>query len=345
MNTKKFAGFIDIHNHGAVGVDVNEADADGLRRISDFLATKGVTAWLPTLVPDSLEVYRRTIDAIDEVMATQDDETQKARARVIGVHYEGIFANVQMCGALRPQYFRTFETGAEFDELPRLAAKNAVYLTTLAPEISGGIELIKAMAAQNWIISIGHTKADAVTLDKAKKAGATHITHLFNAMTGAHHRDLGVAGWALTDDEMFCEVIADGIHVHPKMLELAYKIKTSEKLALVSDSVKMAGLGDGVYEMWNEKITVENGKTCNERGSIAGSVITLQDALRQMLAVGISLDEVCRMASLIPARILKIADAYGSLQDSKREDFIELDADRNVLKTVVGGRTAFELGK
>lgn len=343
MNTqnltgKKIAGFIDLHNHGAVGVDVNTATADDLRKVSKFLASKGVTGWLPTFVPDEIEVYTKVVNAIDEIIQTQDDEKSEPAARILGVHYEGVFANEKMCGALRPQYFRAFINGDELNCIPKLKTKNAVHLTTLAPEIEGGIELIKELKKQNWVVSIGHTRADVETLEKAKAAGASHITHLFNAMTGVHHRDIGVAGWALTEPGMFCEIIADGIHVNPRMLEFAYKNKTVEKLALVSDSVAPTGLGDGQFDLWGERISVINGKTQNERGSIAGSVITMLDAVKVMLSLGISIEDISKMASLVPAKVLGINDKYGSLGEGKREDFVVLDNEGNVEQTFIGGR-------
>jgi len=339
------AGFIDIHNHGAIGIDVNTATADDLRKVSEFLATKGVTAWMPTLVPDADENYLNTISAIEQLMKTQNENQfsgdVKPAARVLGVHYEGVFANAKMCGALRPQFFRTFKNGDEINDLPKLKNPSAIHLTTLAPEIENGIELIKELKKQKWTISIGHTRADVETLDEAFAAGAKSVTHLFNAMTGVHHRDLGVAGWALTTDEIFCEIIADGVHVAPQMLAFACKNKGAGKLALVSDSVAPAGLGDGDFELWNEKISVAGGKTRNERGSIAGSVITMLDAVKMMRSLGISFAEVSKMASLTPAKMLGIDGDYGSIEPGKRADLVALDQQGNVKLTIVGGRVAF----
>jgi N-acetylglucosamine-6-phosphate deacetylase len=239
-----------------------------------------------------------------------------------------------MCGALRPQHFKTF-TGKELSELPKLA--NAVHHTTYAPEVEGGIELTEALTKNGWIPSIGHTKADFATLEKAFTAGAKHITHLFNAMTGVHHRDLGVAGWALTKDEISCEIIADKIHVHPKMLKLAGKTKPSDKLILVSDSVLPTGLGDGSFEIWGEKVSVVEGKTQNERGSIAGSVITMLDAVKNMISIGFSPVEVSRMASANPAKLLGLEKDFGSIEIGKRADLVALDDAGNVTFSMVGG--------
>ncbi len=332
-NTTLFPGFIDIHNHGAVGVDVNTATADDLRKVSKFLASKGVTAWLPTFVPDADENYRKVIAAIDEVMKTQDGEPI---AQIVGVHYEGVFANKKMCGALRPEFFKNFPNCDEISQLPRL--KNGVHLTTLAPEIKNGIELIKELRKQNWIVSIGHTNADFPTLEAAFAAGAKQITHLFNAMTGVHHREIGVAGWALTKKEVSCEIIADGVHVAPPMLKFAADCKSANNLMLVSDSIAPTGLGDGVYEIWNDVISVENGRTKNERGGIAGSVITMLDAVKMMSSLGFSAAEISQMASANQAKLLGIDDFRGSIEVGKRADLVVLDDAGNVKLTLIGGK-------
>lgn len=327
-----FPGFIDIHIHGAVGVDVNAASAHDLERVADFLAANAVTAWVPTLVPDSDENYRRVIHEIEVLVDAQAD---KAVSQAIGVHYEGVFANERMCGALRPEYFKKF-TGSELNELPFL--KRGSHITTLAPEVEGGIELIKELAGKGWIASIGHTRADVETLDAAFDAGARHLTHFYNAMTGLHHRDVGVVGWALTKKEVTFDIIADGIHVHPDMLEFACLSKGPGKVSLVSDSVLPTGLGDGEFEIWGENVAVENGRTRNERGSIAGSVITMKDAVIRMLGIGFSPFDVGKMASLNPARLLGLENNRGSIEVGKRADLVALDPDGEVGMTMIAGK-------
>lgn len=329
-------GFIDIHIHGAVGVDVNVADVDGLLEVGRFLATKGVTAWMPTLVPDSDENYRRAISTIDELMEIQTDEPV---AQAVGVHYEGVFANEKMCGALRPEFFKSF-TGSEVAELPRL--KEGVHMTTFAPEVDGGIELAGELARQGWIASIGHTRADVETLQSAFDAGARHVTHFFNAMTGMHHRDVGVVGWALANRDVTFDIIADGIHVHPTMIELASRVKTPDLVSLISDSVAPTGLGDGEFEIWGETITVEKGRTKNVRGSIAGSVITMLDAVRRMRSLGFSEVEVSCMASSNPATVLGLESTHGSIATGNRADIVLLDAEQNVRLTIIDGRIAYD---
>ena len=331
-----FPGFIDVHIHGAMGIDVNVADVDGLLKIGKFLARNGVTAWMPTLVPDSDESYARVIAAIGLLMEIQDTEPV---ARAIGVHYEGVFANEKMCGALRPQFFKKFPED-QLSQLPKL--NRGVHMMTYAPEVGGGIGLTRELERQGWIASIGHTRADVSTLEKAFEAGARHLTHFYNAMTGLHHRDVGVVGWALTQPDVTFDIIADGIHVHPKMLEFACRAKGTENVSLISDSISAAGMGDGEFEIWDEKISVTNGRTQNERGSIAGSVISMLDAVKRMRSLGFSDGEVSRMASGNPARLIGLQDELGSLTPGQRADFVGLDGQGNVRLTVVGGRVVFD---
>lgn len=328
-----FPGFIDIHIHGAIGVDVNEADAEGLLKIAFFLAANGVTSWVPTLVPDADENYKRVISEIESLMRLQAGVPV---AQAVGVHYEGVFANEKMCGALRPEYFKSGSPWSGVSgPLPRL--KSGVHMTTLAPEIDGGIEIVRELVEQGWIVSIGHTRADIDTLDAAFAAGACHMTHFFNAMTGVHHREVGVAGWGLGNDGVSFDIIADGIHVHPSILTLVCRTKSPSKVALISDSVAPTGLGDGAYELWGETITVENRRTQNERGSIAGSVITMADAVKRMFGLGFTHSEVAVMASTNPARLIGIEHQTGSVRVGMEADLVIVSADGDVRQTIIKG--------
>jgi len=347
-----FPGFVDIHIHGAKGVDTMEASADDLRRVSAFLARNGVTAWMPTLVPASDEQYELSIRAIDEAVAqtsvcessdSANDQRLKyvALARVIGVHYEGPFVNSEQCGALHREHFRTFTDLSDLDSLPILKHDGGVHLMTLAPEIEGGIELVKELRRRGWIVSIGHTRANVEVLDKALHAGARHMTHFMNAMTPLHHRAPGPVGWGLLNDEVTCDIIADGVHLDPAILKLILRNKTAERISLISDAVAPTGLGEGEYEIWGETIRVTNGRTQNTAGSIAGSVITMLDAVGMLLSLGAPECEVARMASLNPARLLGIDNDCGSIQEGKRADLVALDKTRNLRLTIASGHVVF----
>jgi N-acetylglucosamine-6-phosphate deacetylase len=334
-----YPGFCDVHIHGAVGVDTMAAGADDLHKVARFLATQGVTAWLPTLVPAPDEDYARAVAAIAELMREQDE--RPPAARVLGVHYEGPYVNRAQCGALRPQYFRTFSADDAAAQLPPVTAPGAVHMITVAPEVAGGVELVRALTGRGWVVSIGHTRADVQTLDAACAAGARHMTHFFNAMSPLHHRAPGPIGWGLLRDDVTCDVIADGVHTDPLMLRLALRCKTDERLLLISDAVAPTGLGDGDYTIWGERIAVSGGRTQNERGSIAGSVSTMRDGARTMLTLGATPKELAHMTAQNPARLLGVTDECGAIETGKRADLTALDAAGRVRLTLVGGRVAF----
>jgi N-acetylglucosamine-6-phosphate deacetylase len=361
-----FPGFIDVHIHGAVGVDTMTASADDLRRVGEFLARNGVTGWLPTLVPSPREQYERAISAIEDEVAqasicdperrseyrlqsgfadSEKDVTEvgtldTCHARILGVHYEGPFVNSEQCGALHREHFRTFSGNSDIDSLPTIKDESAVHMMTLAPEIQGGIELTRELRKRGWIISIGHTRASLDVLDQAFAAGARHLTHFMNAMRPLHHRAPGPVGWGLLHDDVTCDLIADGIHIDPMILRLILRTRTAERVSLISDAIAAAGLGDGDYEIWGERISVKCGRTENARGSIAGSVITMLDAVRMMSSLGASEVEVARMASTNPARLLGIDQDCGSIEEGKRADLVALDQDGNIRLTIVGGQVS-----
>src|SRR6266705_2707367 len=333
-------GFIDVHIHGAAGIDTMQASAEDLAQVSRFLAGQGVTSWLPTLVPSSSRQYESAISAIEEVMRDQQKETEPAgslRSRALGVHYEGPFVNAAQCGALHREHFRVFGSLCDLETLPTITGNSAVHLMTLAPEIDGGIDLIHELKQRRWVVSIGHTRADLDVLDRALLAGARHMTHFMNAMPALHHRSPGPVGWGLLNDAVTCDVIADGIHIDPMILKLILGFKRGDRVALISDAIAPAGLGDGEYQIWGETIKVENGRTRNASGSIAGSVITMLDAVRLMLSLGVSQPDVARMASLNPARLLGIEGECGSIEEGKRADLVGLDAENNVRFVMIGG--------
>jgi N-acetylglucosamine-6-phosphate deacetylase len=321
-------GFIDVHIHGAVGVDVMEATPAALEEVSKYLALQGVTAWLPTFVPARDDVYASAVAAISESMGN-------GGARVLGVHYEGPFVNSAQCGALHTEYFKTY-SGA--DDLAFLRVPpDAVQMITLAPEVSGGVELVRELKTRGWIIAIGHTRADLKVLDQACDAGARHMTHFMNAMAPLHHRNPGPVAWGLSREDVTFDVIADGIHLDPFMLRVLLKIKSTRGISLISDAIAAAGKGDGDYRIWGETINVKNGRTANAAGSIAGSVISMLDAVRLMHSLGVSWVDLAQMASSNPARLLGVDKVCGSIEVGKRADLVALDQDGNVKLTLIGG--------
>ena len=333
-NHKLFPGFIDVHNHGSVGIDIMDAQPDTLGDVSRYLASQGVTSWLPTLVPSSDDNYGRVAQAIEVGM-----QTSSRGARILGIHYEGPFVNSAQCGALHTNYFKAYSGPADLNCLRTPVSGSK--MITLAPEVEGGVELVSELNRRGWVISIGHTRADLKLLDTAFENGARHMTHFMNAMAPLHHRKPGPVNWGLSRDDVTCDMIADGIHLDPSMLRLLVKVKGTSRLSLISDAIAAAGKGDGEYQIWGETITVKNGRTSNAAGSIAGSVISMSDAVRMMSSLGFSAVEVARMASLNPARLLRIDHECGSIEEGKRADLVAIDADGNVKLTIVGGEVVF----
>ena len=331
-----FPGFIDVHIHGAVGVDMMTAAASDLNRISEFLASHGVTGWLPTLVPAPAADYARSIKAIAEAIELNGG------ARILGVHYEGPFVNSAQCGALRSEFFRSFSGASDLDELARIDQPAAKHMITVAPEIEGGVELVQELNRRGWLVSLGHTRASFDLLDQAFEAGAHHMTHFMNAMTPLHHRSPGPVAWGLARDDVSCDLIADGIHLEPHILRLLLKLKGADRLSLISDAIAAAGMGDGAYEIWGETITVKDGRTSNPRGAIAGSVITMLDAVRTMQSLGASQVDVAKMAATNPARLLGVDHECGLIAEGKRADLVALDSDGRVVLTMVGGAILFD---
>ncbi len=332
-------GFVDVHIHGAVGVDAMAATAQDLHFVARFLARQGVTSWLPTLVPAPDDDYLHAVESIEVLMREQD--TRPAAARVVGVHYEGPFVSQQQCGALRAKFFRTYAHPADLNDLPIPKVTSAVRMMTMAPEIEGGVDLIRELDGRGWVVSLGHTRAPFDLLDRAYAAGAHHMTHFMNAMIPLHHRAPGPIGWGLSKDGVTCDIIADGVHLDPLILSLLLKVKTPTRLTLISDAIAAAGKGDGEYEIWGETIAVKERRTSNARGTIAGSVITMLDAARMMHLLGATQADIAQMAATNPARLLDLAES-GSIEEGKRADLVALDDAGNVRLTIIGGRVAYQ---
>lgn len=325
-------GFIDVHIHGAAGIDVMDATAAGLREVSEYLASQGVTSWVPTFVPASDAHYASAIAVISEAMRGQGPG-----ARVLGVHYEGPFVNTAQCGALHTEYFKTYSSAADLDSLP--LPSTGVRMITLAPEVAGGVELVRELTKRGWVSSIGHTRASLKVLDDACEAGARHMTHFMNAMAPLHHRNPGPIAWGLSRDDVSVDVIADGIHLDPFTLRLLLKIKGIGGISLISDAIAATGKGDGDYEIWGETISVKDGRTANTSGSIAGSVISMLDAVRLLHSLGVSYVDLARMASTNPARLLGIDQDCGSIEVGKRADLVALDqSDLRPRSVLISGR-------
>ncbi len=331
-------GFVDLHIHGAVGVDVMEATDAELARLAGWLATCGVTRFVPTTIAAPVETLGEVTERLASWIARVMMEPTQG-AIPVGIHFEGPFLNKSRCGALdRERFLDGTERKAFFDAVgsERLAGI-PVRLITVAPEIEGGIDLIRELVDRDFVVSIGHTQASLEVLDAAVEAGARHMTHFMNAMPQLHHRDPGPVGWGLLQKRVSADVIADFQHLHPDALRLIVGMKTSTRVALISDAIPPAGLGDGSFTVWNEPVIVEGLRTSNGTGTITGSVISLRDAVRNMISTGVPLVESIRMASTVPARVLGL-EALGAIAPGKIADLVVFRDEVEPVLTIVAGR-------
>jgi len=336
---------IDIHIHGSVGIDVQATDAAGLGKLSAFLLSEGVSSYFATFVPTDDRGYRDAIAAIDSYAERQNEAQLNNKplvgARILGIHFEGPFVSEHRCGALRREHFRTYDGDPRSLDIFIGGSSRLPRLMTLAPEIQGGLELTRELTRNGVRAFIGHSQADPPTLDLAFDAGARHITHFPNALDQLHHRKPGAVAWGLLRDDVTLDCIADFHHVHPLMLRFMHKMKGADRMALISDAIKPAGLGDGEFSVWGEDITVRKGLTSLSRqpgeSTIAGSVMTMRQALKNVVALGLPVHEAVRMASGVPARAAGIEVESGSIKEGVRADLIVFDDEFTVRSAAIGG--------
>jgi N-acetylglucosamine-6-phosphate deacetylase len=339
-------GLIDIHIHGSAGVDVQDTDSAGLSKLSEFLLSEGVIGYFATFVPTGEPSYRAAVSTVESYIAGQDRTA--AGARILGIHFEGPFVSHNKCGALQPEHFRTYDLDIRSIDTFIKPERQLSYsrLMTLAPEVSGGIELIGALGSRGVRVFIGHTQAEPETLDLAFEGGARHITHFPNALDPLHHRKPGAVAWGLLREDVTMDCIADFHHVDPLMLRLIYQSKGADRMALISDAIQPAGLGDGEFTVWGAKIAVRDDITALSEGpsagALAGSVITLRQALKNMVSLGVPLHEALKMASLIPARAAGVDRERGSIEEGKRADLVIFDEKLDVALSVVSGELLFK---
>ena len=307
MSTKNSAGFLDLHIHGAFDVDVLTANAAEMDQLAAALEKRAVEAFLPTLVPAPLHVLTAAVARLSAWIRTRAPDDGRG-AMPLGLHFEGPFVSAARCGALHRRHFLDGsdpkKVGAFLGALGNLPGRP---MMTMAPEIPGGIELVRELVARGFLVSIGHTDADAATLDKALAAGARHMTHFGNAMRPFHHRDIGPVGWGLLNDAVTVDVIADLHHLSPEMLRLVFKAKGGSSVALVSDAIPAAGQADGAYSVWGETLMLEGGVVRNASGALAGSACLLDECVRRLESIGIPEEDARRSASDVPRRILGLS--------------------------------------
>ncbi len=313
-------GFIDCHIHGGDGADFMDADDAGNARILAFHARHGTTALAATTLSASPRDLRNAVAAIARA-------SRVPGSQICAVHLEGPYINAERAGAqdrssIRPADIQEVET--LLAEAPELR-----WMMTLAPELDGAQALIERFR-ERIRFSIGHTAADYGAAMEALRWGASHFTHLFNAMTGLHHREPGAVGAALLSADATAELIADGIHVHPAVLRLAARIMPG-RIALITDAIRACGLADGIYKLYRHEVTVAGGAARLPGGELAGSLLTMSAAVRNIVELaGLPVESVIPLATEVPARILGLADRKGKLERGYDADVVLLSEDLDV---------------
>lgn len=321
-------GLIDVHFHGAMGHDFCDADDAGIASIARYEASQGVTAIFPT----TMTLPEARLIPIVSVIAAH--ESAPDEASIVGINMEGPFIAPGKVGAQNPAYVRG-ATAAEFARWQK-AAQGKIKLVDVAPEEEGNLDFIRE-ASEEVRVSIAHTCATYDDARAAFEAGARHMTHLYNAMPSLHHRDPGPIAAAADRNDVTCEIIADGVHIHPAMVRLAFRL-FPDRMILISDSLRACGLGDGTFELGGQEFTVRGNRATIANGSLAGSVSSVMACLRTAVTkMGIPLADAVRAATITPARALGVFGERGSLDAGKTADAVVLDADLNVRHVVLRG--------
>ncbi len=324
------AGFIDMHIHGCLGKDTMDEGDSNILDISRSIAATGVTAFLPTTMTMELSRIEKALSSIRGLIG------RGPGAEVLGCHLEGPFISSSYKGAQDERYIMKPDFGIieGFSDVIRIV--------TMAPEEAGSEEFIENCVNRGIVVSIGHTKASYHQAMKAIEKGAGNITHIFNTMTPLHHREPGVVGAAM-DSNVSCELIADNIHVDPAVQRILLKVKGIDRIILVTDAMRACLLEEGEYDLGGQKVVVKGGEARLTAGNLAGSVLTMNIALKNFINnTGADLVDAIKTVTGNPARLLKIYDSKGSIAIGKDADFALFDSNFGIYRTYVRGKKVFE---
>lgn len=330
-------GFIDLHVHGAAGSDVMDATPEALNTIREALAKEGVTSFLATTMTASPDAIEKTLITVRSAM---DNQMDTQGAKIMGVHLEGPFLSLEKVGAQNAK--DVLMPDVQWIKQWQHASQNAIKLVTIAPELPHSLDFIRYLQQENIVASMGHTNATYQEGMAAIEAGCSHATHLFNAMRGIHQREPGIATAILLSGKVTAELIVDGVHLDPAIVQLALKLKGKDRIVLVTDAMRAKCLGDGKYDLGGQTVTVKNDIACLENGTLAGSVLKMNSAIQNILKfTDLDLIDAIKMASENPAKVLKIFSQRGSISVGKMADLVVLDEGYNVVMTVSEGRVIF----
>lgn len=326
-------GLVDMHIHGYLGADVSDGDAEGIKKMAEGIIKNGVTAWCPT----TMTVSKAEIEAAFDAVRSVKNSGEYYGARILGVNSEGPFINAAKKGAQAEEHI--LRPDAEFIK----KHADIVKLFTVAPEVEGAAECIQKVTKEtDVLVSMGHTNATYEEAVAGIEKGVRHTTHLFNAMTALSHRSPGVVGAALADDKVSTELIADTFHVNKGLFSLVAKLK-GEKLCLITDCIRAGGMPDGDYTLGGQPVHKEGIKCLMPDGTIAGSVLNLNDAVKNLYEnTDLEIHQAVACASINPAKSLGEDKDIGSLATGKRADIIITDEKINVEMTILGGEIRYK---
>jgi N-acetylglucosamine-6-phosphate deacetylase len=327
-------GLIDLHVHGSAGSDTMDATPDAIRTMADFFARHGVTSYLPTTLTAPPEAIDAAIQNVISMAQPQ------AGAQHLGLHLEGPFIGSEYRGAQPQEWLRS----PDQKEYESWFEMGSIRLIALAPELPGTIELIERGVRKGIRFSVGHSSASYEQVILAADHGLSQATHTFNGMTGLHHREPGAAGAVLADDRIYAEIIVDGIHLHPAVVKVVVRAKGIDRTILVTDAIRATGLEDGDYDLGgHQKVQVRDGIARTSRGSLAGSTLAMDAALRNVIRfTGLSVNDALRMATTTPAEALGLSSRKGTIKPGADADLVLVDPDMNVRATIVNGALVYD---
>lgn len=332
-------GFIDIHTHGGKGIDINHISSiSELDALSSFYASCGVTSFLASIVTDTEENTNRILEIFSKV-----DEESINGASFLGIHMEGPFLSEEYKGSMPSSLL--MDPNIELFNKYYEKSNGLIKYVTIAPERKGSMEFIEECNKKNIVVSMGHSSSTYETALLAIKKGVKSATHLFNAMKLFHMHEPAISGASLLSDSVWCEIICDGRHLHPSSVALVLKTKGLDKVVAITDSIMASGLPDGRYKLGVNDVVVENGDAKTLNGIRAGSTLTLDKALRNLISfTGLSIEELWPLLSKNQASLFSLSDR-GSIEIGKRGDLVILDEKMEVLKTIVRGKVVYEREK
>nr|WP_117161219.1 N-acetylglucosamine-6-phosphate deacetylase [Paraliobacillus sp. X-1268] len=337
-HSKAIPGMIDVHIHGVNGADTMDATKESLQTIVTSLPSEGTTSFLATTITQEQSSIENALSNAGDFIKNQQSSGQ---AEILGVHLEGPFINRKRAGAQPVEH--VIDPNLALFKKWQTIANDTIKLVTLAPEKAGANALINYLKESNVIASIGHSDATLKEVDQAITAGLTHVTHLFNQMREFHHREVGVVGAALLREELITEIIADGIHVEPEAIKLAYQQKTADRLLLITDAMRAKCLKNGSYDLGGQQVTVIDGKATLADGTLAGSVLTMAQAFKNIITfTNCEIEDAIKMSSTTPAKELNVYNRKGSISTGKDADIVILDEQLDITMTLCRGALAYK---